>query len=195
MSNSNSAKRNTSKILEGAVSNKYTYKPYSKKFNKIFFSEKRKIARVLLSIKKKEIHHIGSTSVPNLGGKGIIDIIVIVPKKSISKAKKLLEGAKFKHEHTMRERHFHSKYYVDTSLAPRLIHLHLAHFDSNELNIALSFRDYLRSHKKVRDEYASIKRKASLLHSKDSKKYVEYKRLFVESTLQKALKWYKKRDC
>src|SRR3990167_3953894 len=47
--------------------------PYNKQFSQLFEKEKQKITAMLPNC---EIQHIGSTSVPGLGGKGIIDILV-----------------------------------------------------------------------------------------------------------------------
>jgi GrpB-like predicted nucleotidyltransferase (UPF0157 family) len=179
------------KLLNEAIENRYVFKPYSKKLKKAFLSEKKFLSRILSKIVGVEIHHIGSTSVEGLGGKGIIDIIVIVPKKSVTKAKRILVKNGFLYKSKMRERTFHSKYYVDYKMVPKLIHLHLTHHGSGELEIALSFVEYLRAHKKARLSYQNLKQRASKLYSADSKEYTEYKRKFVESTLKKALKWYK----
>lgn len=177
--------------LEAAVSLKYTFKPYSKSFPKLFTSEKHFLSKLFSSIKEKEIHHIGSTSVPTLGGKGIIDIIVVVPKKSIAKAKKLLKNGEFVYHHTLRrKRSFHYKYYEDARNFPRLVHLHLTYFGSGELEKALAFRDYLRTHPKERKAYEKVKRQASKLHSKNGKKYVKYKLKFVLGLMKKATEWY-----
>ena len=197
-------------VLEKAISEKYLFKEYSSSYPRLFTSQKRFLSKALKPIKKKEIHHIGSTSVPKLGGKKVLDIIVLVPKKLIPKARKLLEKAGFKFHHSMRERFFHQKYYLDSSNAPRgflkkgkskkrsspigsprLIHLHLTHFDSGELELALAFRDYLREHKTTRLQYEKIKRKASKHHHLNGEKYAKYKLDFVKKTLKKALKWYK----
>ena len=178
-------------ILDKAISNKYIFSPYSKEYPKMFLSEKRFLSKILNSIKKKEIHHIGSTSVPNLGGKRILDIIVQVEKKNIKKAKSLLSKGKFVYHHTMKKkRSFHYKYYLNKSKEPILVHLHLTYFGSGEIEKALSFRDYLRSFPTVRKQYELIKRKASALHSQDGKKYVAFKLEFIETTLKKALDWY-----
>jgi GrpB-like predicted nucleotidyltransferase (UPF0157 family) len=177
--------------LEKAIASKYKFRKYSSSYPKIFLSQKRFLSKTLKSIPKKEIHHIGSTSVPNLGGKRVIDIIVVVPKKSISRAKKLLKKSGFIFNHSMRERYFFQKYCLDSSNVPRFVHLHLTHFDSGELRIALAFRDYLRFHKKTSKEYEKIKRFASNLHSANGKKYAEHKFDFIEKTVKKALKWYK----
>ena len=178
-------------ILDEAVSNKYLFVPYSKEYSKMFLKEKRFLLKLLNSIKKKEIHHIGSTSVPNLGGKRILDVIVQVEKKNFKKAKSLLAKGGFVYHHTMkRKRSFHYKYYLNKSKEPILVHLHLTYFGSGEIEKALSFRDYLCSFPTVRKQYELIKKKASSLHSQDGKKYVAFKLEFVETTLKKALDWY-----
>ena len=178
--------------LEKAINDRYKFKAYHPSFPKLFLQQKRFISKILKNI-KLEVHHIGSTSVPSLGGKGILDIIVEVDKKNFSKAKEILHESGFLYDHTMRKkRHFHRKYYVDFKGVPRLVHLHLTYFGSGEIELALAFREYLRAHKKVREEYAKIKRKASSLHFKEGKKYVKFKLKFVENTLKKALKWYEK---
>ncbi len=182
-------------LLDEAVLNKYVFKPYSKEYPKMFLKEKKFLLSILSSIKKKEIHHIGSTSVEDLGGKGILDVIIVVEKKNIKKAKSLLVKGDFVYHHTLRrKRSFHYKYYVNKSKEPILIHLHLTYFGSGEIEKALSFRDYLISFPSVRKQYELIKKKASLLHSKDGKKYVAFKLSFVESTLKKALDWYNEKE-
>jgi GrpB-like predicted nucleotidyltransferase (UPF0157 family) len=174
--------------LSEAISNKYVFTPYSRTYLKKFRKEKNFLSKVLASIKTKEIHHIGSTSVPNLGGKKIIDIIVVVDKKNISKAKSLLIKGGFVYHHTMRrKRSFYYKYYLDSSKKPNLVHLHLTYFGSGELDKALAFRNYLRAFPTVRKQYELIKKRASKLHSKDGPKYVAFKLHFVEEIMDKAM--------
>jgi GrpB-like predicted nucleotidyltransferase (UPF0157 family) len=177
--------------LNKAISNKYVFCSYSKEYPKLFLKEKKFISKLLTSIKKKEIYHIGSTSVPKLGGKRILDIIVLVEKKNFKKAKPLLAKGEFIYHHTMkRKRSFHFKYYLNKSKKPILVHLHLTYFGSGEIEKALAFRDYLSKFPSVRKQYELIKKKASSLHSKDGKKYVAFKLEFIESTMKKALDWY-----
>lgn len=63
------------------MNKKYVYKPYNELFSKLFLEEKRR----LLNILKEEcfdVKHIGSTAIPGLGGKGIIDIGITVAKEN-----------------------------------------------------------------------------------------------------------------
>jgi len=182
-------------LLKKAISAKYVFKPHSKNYSRVFSKEKRFISNLLASIKKKEIHHIGSTSVSKLGGKGIIDIIVVVEKNNIKDAKHFLLDGDFVYHHTMRrKRSFHYKYYVNKSNEPVLVHLHLTYFGSGEIEKALAFRNYLRAFPKVRKQYEEVKKEASARHSKNGKKYVAFKLSFVENTMKDALDWYYKKS-
>jgi len=174
--------------LQEAIAQKYLFKPYSKKFKKIFSSEKKVLKNKLKEI-EHEIHHIGSTSVEGLGGKGIIDIIVVVEKKAIKKAKKILKELGFTYDHTLNGvRSFHYKYYSDKTGYPRLIHLHLTFNGSGEKEKALAFRNHLKSDKKAKKEYERLKKLASKKHSKSGEKYRKFKEKFIIKHLNHALK-------
>lgn len=71
--------------------------PYNKKFVIIFQKQKKKLIKLL---KNQEIHHIGSTAVPGIGGKGIIDIMIVL--KGWKDGKGVIEKLKtigFTHAH------------------------------------------------------------------------------------------------
>ena len=118
--------------------------PYDKKVKEKFRKEKNRIFKVIGNF---EIHHIGSTAVPNLGGKGIIDILIGIDSweqtdEVVSKLKKL----GFLHIHSKEKgRIFLSK---DTSLSLNNIHIHIAIKRSKAYRDSLFFRDYLRKNKK-----------------------------------------------
>jgi GrpB-like predicted nucleotidyltransferase (UPF0157 family) len=65
---------------------KYVFKPYSKNFPELFQKEKERIVSNLnLPL---VIEHIGSTAVPGLGGKGIIDIGIATDRRIWSSYRK-----------------------------------------------------------------------------------------------------------
>lgn len=69
---------------------KYVFRKYNPKVRTFFSSEKKKLLK-LLGVKSK-IEHIGSTSIPGLGGKGILDIVIGISKTKIAGAKSKLEN-------------------------------------------------------------------------------------------------------
>lgn len=128
--------------------------PYNQKFSKKFKKEKNKILKV---IKDCEIYHIGSTAVPGLGGKGIIDIMLGIKNwKEAKEIVKKLKKLSFTHTHPKEKgRIFLSK---DPGL-PSLknVHIHIVKKESKPYKELLVFRDYLRKNKKEAKRYYDLK--------------------------------------
>lgn len=127
--------------------------PYNQSFSEKFQREKEKILRV---IKDCEIHHIGSTATPGLGGKGIIDIMIGI--KNWEESREVIGKLKelgFTHIHPKeKERIFLSK---GRGLSLNNIHLHIVKIGSKEHKDVLFFRDYLRKNKKEIDRFFKLK--------------------------------------
>ncbi len=64
------------------------YKPYSKIFLHLFQKEKERIAPSLVNA--LAIEHVGNTTIPGLGGKGIIDIAISLSKEEMEHASSIL---------------------------------------------------------------------------------------------------------
>jgi len=123
--------------------------PSNKKFAKIFQKQKGKLINLLGN---QEIHHIGSTAVSGLGGKGIIDIMIA--SKDWRDEKKIIRKLKsigFVHVHPKEN----GRIFISKPLATRYggTHIHLVKRGSKEYKNLLFFRDYLRKHKKDVQEY------------------------------------------
>ena len=67
---------------------KYKFREYNEKYPMLFKKEKSKLKKIFP--KNAVIEHIGSTAIPNLGGKGVIDLYVTVKNKEIKNTKKKL---------------------------------------------------------------------------------------------------------
>lgn len=126
--------------------------PYNHDWPKLFEAEALEI-REALGENCIAIHHVGSTAVPGLSAKPIIDIIGVVrdPEKAIQALESL--GYKYKGEYNIPMRLFFSR-----SVDPE-IHLHVYEEGHPEIELNLRFRDYLRDHPEIREEYASLKEK------------------------------------
>ena len=98
-----------------------------------------------------EIYHIGSTSVPGLCAKPIIDIMCIV--KDLKQAKETLiqAGYESKWEFNLPLRLFFSK------KRPNYVHIHVVLKNNGEIAWNLTFRNYLRENPDARDMYAKTK--------------------------------------
>ena len=166
---------------------KYSFNPYDSKFTKLYQREKGKLRKILLNGAK--IEHIGSTAIPGLGGKGIIDIAISVPRKQIRRTKSALQRAGYDHKvnsgHT--ERLFFQKIYR-SGTRERRVHIQLTHDNSHTLQAAVALRNYLRNKKRVAQDYAIIKMNAVKLAKGEGAKYRRYKRCFLDTLEKEALK-------
>ena len=161
--------------------NKYKFREYKNNYPKLYNKEKKKLENI---IPNAIIEHVGSTSVEELGGKGIIDILVAVPKKDIKKIRDKLIIVKYVLSKTggSKDRIFFSKDYG--LLKKRRVHLSLTYINSVTYKNAIKFREALRKNKELRDKYSFIKKEAISL-GKKNKDYREHKTEFIKEVLRK----------
>jgi len=161
----------------------YKYRKYKRKFPKLFVKEKSQLLKILPKYTK--IEHIGSTSIPNLGGKGIIDIIIGVKKEDIINTAKLLikKMYYYKEENSKEDRLFFIKEYG--LIKKRRVHIHLTSYNSRIWKQALRFKKHLLKNKKIREDYIKIKKHACKICKGNSKIYRAHKNKFIKGVLKK----------
>jgi len=134
------------------------------------------------------IEHIGSTAVPGLEAKPIIDILVAV--SHLSDARRCIEPLKVlgyeyqpRLEADIPERRFFGK-----GVPPREqhYHLHMVELRSDFWERHLLFRDYLRAHPEVAQEYQRLKTQLAAEYGRNREGYTEAKTPFIESIVAKA---------
>ena len=119
------------------------------------FAAEETLLRKALGNKIVNVQHIGSTSVPGLVAKPIIDIMITVRKLGpASQYADALAELGYTHDHHDDDnvRLFFRKG------EPRAFHLHIVEEGSVEDIRHIQFRDYLRANSRGRDEYANIKK-------------------------------------
>ncbi|WP_442594694.1 GrpB family protein [Neobacillus sp. D3-1R] len=138
------------------------------------------------------IHHIGSTSVPGLAAKPIIDLLIESDSLSIFDQKaQELEG-KLGYEARGENGIPGRRYFVRFSpQGERLVHLHGFQKGHSDIERHLIFRDYLRLHPVQADLYGKIKLEAAEKFPLDVESYISYKNFIVKELEQKALEWKK----
>ena len=154
---------------------KYVFKPYSETFPELFRKEKERIAPHIKGA--LAIEHVGSTAVPGLGGKGIIDIAIAVNQRDISLASKQLQnlGYEFREGRSTAARLFFRIDLPDSEEGVRRYHVHLADCEGNDWKGLIGFRDYLRIHPEEAEQYAEVKKRAAMEANHDGKKYRKLK--------------------
>ena len=130
------------------------------------------------------IEHVGSTAVPGLSAKPIIDIDLVIPDDSVFETVvSRLEAIGYRHEGDLgipgREAFDYSgKEHLQKH------HLYVCTEDSAELRRHIAFRDYLRSHPEAAEEYSRIKEEGASLYPQDIDRYIAYKAPFIERFLR-----------
>ena len=135
------------------------------------------------------VEHIGSTAVPGLGAKPIIDIMVGLCR--LSDAEDCIEplrriGYEYVPEleaEIPERRYFHKG---PSNVPEKHYHLHMAEINSDFWNVQILFRDYLRTHSDSAQEYFELKKDLAAKHRFDREGYNEAKTSFIKSTIAKA---------
>ncbi len=163
---------------------------YDAKWPQKFERQRRGLVKAI-GDKAVAIEHIGSTAVPGLGAKPVIDIMVGL--RQLSDAADCIEPLKKidyryvpKLEAEIPERRFFQK--GSSSVPEKHYHLHLAEMDSEFWNDHILFRDYLRRHPDVAQEYCRLKKFLAAKHRLDREAYTEGKTSFINSILARARK-------
>jgi len=162
---------------------KYVFRKYNHEYQDFFASEKKTLTKTLGSMVK--IEHIGSTAVPGLGGKGILDLVIGVPKSKITATKNKLEqtGYEFREKNDCPERLFFWRDYPHKNKVRR-VHLHLVKFNDNVWKEMCGFRDYLLKHPDIVKQYIKIKKEGVKKAQGDGEKYRKHKEKFIETILK-----------
>lgn len=114
-----------------------------------------KLLKEILVEYDPEINHIGSTAIPDIYAKPIIDILVEVSIESDwKKLREILESSGYLCMATGDHRMSFNKGYTPSGYAERVFHVHIHASGDNE---ELFFRDYLKSHPDVAREYEMLK--------------------------------------
>ena len=123
---------------------------------------------------------------PGLLAKPVIDVQVSVPDVEDEAAyKDAIEKLGFELRWIGRGH----RYFRPTAELPRLAQVHVCTVGSEWARVHLSFRDYLRTHPSVANNYAELKQKLAKQYGKDRIAYTDAKGPFIEATLAAAGEW------
>lgn len=155
---------------------KYLFKPYLPIFPELFEREKERLGE----IKNIKIEHVGSTAIPELGGKGIIDLAIAADVERWAEIEGILikNGYECVEKACTDERRFFRINLPDNVENSRTYHLHLTHENSLDWKGFIKFRDYLRNNPAKREEYAELKRAAAEASEEVGEKYRQLKAPF-----------------
>jgi GrpB-like predicted nucleotidyltransferase (UPF0157 family) len=133
------------------------------------------------------IDHIGSTAVPGLAAKDVVDLqVVVADETDVDSYRPAIESTGLVLS------------YRDASVSwsffrppvpPRMRHVHVTSAGSERERVQLLFVAYLRSDHRVRDEYARLKHHVAERYADDRSAYTETKIAFIIDLLDRAERW------
>jgi len=131
------------------------------------------------------IEHIGSTAVPGLRSKPLIDLLAGVPSMAAAIALNRTIGAagyvasaRYNESLTTRQ------WFMRQQGGRRTHHLHVVVHDGDEWHLRLRFRDRLRADPALRERYATLKDDLARRFADDRDAYTAGKSEFVENALR-----------
>lgn len=132
---------------------KMSLKPYSESYPTLFAKEKGRIAQHLT--KNATIEHVGSTSIPHLGGKEIIDIAIFGGDVDLSSISTELQDLGYE----LRKNRSPERLFFRSNVNQVRYHLHLMSSDSLDGANMIAFRDYLKNRPEEAKNYSLLKQK------------------------------------
>ena len=157
---------------------------YSPQWPLIFEAERTVLASVFAGLSFR-IEHIGSTAVPSLGAKPIVDVLVGAPSLAdIEMRIPAIEVLGYQyvpeHEAVLPQRRFFAKPVVH----PRQFHVHAVATNSSFFAEHLLFRDSLRANPRLAAEYFSLKVELAARFGDDREGYTDAKSSFIQSVIR-----------
>ena len=132
------------------------------------------------------IEHVGSTAVPGLAAKPVIDIMAGV--RSLADADRCIEGMRrLGYEYVPEfEDALPGRRYFRKGHPEQKWHVHIVEIRGVFWKRHIAFRDYLRAHSEAANEYAALKRRLAAQYPRDSLAYTDAKSDFILGIEKKA---------
>ena len=161
---------------------------YNPNWDKMYKKESEKIKNIL-NATIIDIHHIGSTAMPGIKAKPVIDILVEV---------KDIEGVD-QYNHKMKELGYEAmgeygipkRRFFRKGRIKRTHHVHIFQVGNKEIERHINFKEYLIAHPDKAREYSKLKEKLVNKHTYDVENYTNGKSNFIKEIDRKAKLWGK----
>jgi len=182
------------KRIETLVKEKIAIVFYNTDWPRFFEEEKSNLERILPKQIIKKIEHFGSTAIPGISAKPIIDMLVEVSSLDETRKKivPILEekGYEYFWRPTIgNEPPYYAWFIKRNAKGKRTHHIHMVESDS-ELWDRLYFRDYLIEFPNKAREYSDLKEELSKKYLNDRIAYTKSKTKFILATTEEAKKYY-----
>lgn len=153
------------------------------------FEEESKQIALVMGENVVAIHHIGSTAIPTIYAKPIVDFLIEV--KDITQVDEQSTAMETLGYEAMGEFGLPGRRYFrkNSSLGIRTHHVHAYEVGSPEIDRHLAFRDYMIAHPKDAQRYSELKRELAKQYPQDIEAYMDGKDGFIKEMEKKASTW------
>lgn len=157
--------------------------PHRPEWKLWFEEEKAALLDLLADVSPSQVHHIGSTAIPGIWAKNIVDILMELPSSSLDWAAETLTRNGWILMSRDGGRISLNKGYTERGFDEKVFHLHLRITGDHD---ALYFRDYLLDHPDEAKRYETLKLELWKKFPHDRDAYTRAKTDFVLSCTKKA---------
>lgn len=136
------------------------------------------------------VHHIGSTAIPGIRAKPLLDLIPVfrsLAELDAARDRFASLGYQWRGEYGLPRRRYCT---LVSASGRRLVHAHCYALGDSEIDRHLAFRDYLRAHSDIARAYEVEKLRCQLLHADNSAAYSEAKHAWIQRIQADAISWW-----
>ncbi len=159
--------------------------PHNDEWKK-WFSEEKKAIEALLPNHKLTISHIGSTAIPDIWAKNIVDILIETENElAMQQISEKLVGNGWLCMNRSEHRISLNKGYTTNGFSKKVFHLHIRLYGDND---EIYFRNYLIAHPEIAKEYETLKLSLWKKFEHDRDGYTDAKSDFIKKYTREACK-------
>ena len=162
--------------------------PYDKGWAQHFLKEAEEIKRIF-GDEVIEIHHIGSTAIPGIHAKPVLDMMPVV--KEFSRVDRFNPAMEQLGYAAMGENGIPGRRFFKKGGDERTHHVHVFGEGDIEITRHLLFRDYMIAHPDEAGRYGRLKQKLAAAYPHDISRYIEGKDSYIQEIDQQAKEWAK----
>ena len=167
----------------GLAVGKVKLETYNKEWAKQFEAEKCLLMKIFGE--DTPIEHVGSTSIPGISAKPIIDIAIGLDKlEDFETFRKIFES---KPEYSIKDDSDKDEVLIRKGPEENRTHfIHISEKDSPRFKNYIKFRDYMREHAEARVQYENLKKELAEKFADDRKSYTAAKAEFINEIIKRA---------
>lgn len=132
------------------------------------------------------VHHVGSTAIPGIYAKPVLDMLLAVRSvEALDEKQSEIEalGYEARGEYGIPGRRFYRR---DNAQGERTHQIHAFEAGSPQITRHLAFRDYMIAHPEAAQEYSDLKRELAAKHPSDIEAYMDGKDAFIQEIDRRA---------